>query len=217
VNHAWPVTLADGELALRPLRLRDGAAWREVRQRNLEWLRPWDATLPVPDPETPMTFAAMVRQGNREARAGRLMPFGVFCAGVFVGQVTVGSISWGSLRSAYIGYWVDERYAGRGIVPRAVVLVGDYCFGTLGLHRLEINIRPENTASLSVVRKLGFRNEGLRERYLHIDGRWCDHWLFAVTAEERPFGLGSWSTGQVPGVLPRSPQQNDGRAGDTVH
>jgi len=194
----WPVILADADLLLRPLRLRDGASWREVRQRNAEWLRPWDATLPAPDPDTPMTFAAMVRQGNREARAGRLMPFGVFSQGRLVGQVTVGAISWGSLRSAYIGYWIDQAHAGRGLIPRAVALVGDHCLGTLGLHRLEINIRPENVASLAVVRKLGFRNEGLRERYLHIDGRWCDHWLFAVTAEERPQGLSAWLSNPRP-------------------
>jgi ribosomal-protein-alanine N-acetyltransferase len=65
----------------------------------------------------------------------------------------------------------------------------DYCFRVLRLHRVEINIRPENTASLRVVHKLGLRPEGLRERYLHIDGDWRDHLAFAVTAEEVPDGL----------------------------
>jgi ribosomal-protein-alanine N-acetyltransferase len=60
----------------------------------------------------------------------------------------------------------------------------DYCLGTLGLHRMEINIRPENAASLRVVDKLGFRDEGLRVKYLHIDGAWRDHRTFALTSEE---------------------------------
>ena len=72
---------------------------------------------------------------------------------------------------AHIGYWVDREVAGRGIIPTAVALACDHCWFGLGLHRVEINIRPENVASCRVVEKLGFRVEGLRPRYLHIDGR----------------------------------------------
>jgi ribosomal-protein-alanine N-acetyltransferase len=74
--------------------------------------------------------------------------------------------------------------AGRGFVPTAVALIGDHCVSEMQLHRIEINIRPENVASLAVVRKLGFRDEGLRPRYLHIDGDWRDHQSFALTVED---------------------------------
>ena len=189
---AWPVRLAQGELQLRPLRQRDGRAWRDVRAANAQWLSLWEATLPQPDPAMPVTYSGMVRQGNREARAGRALPFGIFLGGDFIGQITVAGIAWSSLRSCHIGYWIDQGHAGQGIMPRCVALVGDHCFLRLQLHRIEINIRPENAASLAVVRKLGFRDEGLRKRYLHIDGRWCDHLAFALTAEERPHGLMAW-------------------------
>ena len=106
-----------------------------------------------------------------------------------VGQLTVSSITWGSLRSANIGYWVDEACAGRGITPTAVALAVDHCFGPAALHRVEVCIRPENAASLRVVHKLGFRPEGLRRAYLHIDGAWRDHEAFALTAEDVPEGL----------------------------
>ena len=204
----WPVRLVEDRLQLRPLRLRDARAWRSVRARNAEWLRPWDATLPAPDPATPMTFGGMVRANNREARKGRALPLAIFWDSELIGQVTVGGISWGSLRSAYIGYWIDERFAGRGLMPRAVALAGDYCFTELGLHRLEINIRPENAASLAVVAKLGLRNEGIRQRYLHINGEWCDHCSFAVTVEERPQGLRAWLAEHGPGAS-QIPAQGD--------
>jgi len=106
-----------------------------------------------------------------------------------VGQLTVSSIVWGSAMMATLGYWVDQDRAGRGIAPTAVALVTDHCFRTLGLHRMEINIRPENRPSLRVVEKLGFRDEGYRPRYLHINGEWADHRSFALTAEEVPDGL----------------------------
>ena len=106
-----------------------------------------------------------------------------------VGQLTVSGIVGGSAAWGQVGYWVDQRVAGRGIVPTAVALAVDYCFDVLRLHRIEIAIRPENTKSLRVVTKLGFRPEGLRPRYLHIDGDWRDHLVFALNAEEVPGGL----------------------------
>jgi ribosomal-protein-alanine N-acetyltransferase len=136
-----------------------------------------------------MSFPAMVRNLRRQARRGQVLPFVVTYDGELVGQLTVGGITHGSLCSAHIGYWIDSRVAGRGVMPTAVALSVDHCFLVLGLHRIEVNIRPENTASLRVVEKLGFRDEGLRRAYLHIDGAWRDHRTFALTAEEVPGGL----------------------------
>jgi ribosomal-protein-alanine N-acetyltransferase len=79
--------------------------------------------------------------------------------------------------------------AGRGVTPTAVAMVADHCFDVVGLHRLEIAVRPENAASLRVAEKLGFRREGHALRYLHIDGDWRDHVLFALTAEETRRGV----------------------------
>lgn len=191
---AWPITLTEDEITLRPLRLRDARAWRELRAHNREWLAPWDATLPpeatggLPYGEVPATFGQMVRRQRRDAQAGRMLPWAI-ATDRLVGQLTVGGITYGSLRSAYIGYWIDERAAGRGIVPRAVAMACDYCFTTLRLHRIELNIRPENAASLRVVEKLGLREEGYREAYLHIDGQWRDHRTFVVLADEFPDGV----------------------------
>ena len=116
----WPVTLACGDVGLRPLRQTDVRRWREVRRRNAEWLRPWEATLPMEGLTTGdviPTFAMMVRRLRREAREGRMLPWALTYQGDLVGQVTVGGITWGSLRSAYIGYWIDQDVAGRGITP----------------------------------------------------------------------------------------------------
>ncbi len=177
-------------MRLRPIRRRDAREWREVRNRNRDWLRPWEATVPpgLPQAET-QTFGQMARYLRAEAADGRMLPFVVEYEGRLVGQLTVAGIMWGSLCSAHIGYWVDKAVAGRGIIPTAVALAVDHCFFTLGLHRIEVNIRPENRPSRRVVEKLGFREEGLRPRYLHIDGGWRDHLTYALTVEEVPEGL----------------------------
>jgi ribosomal-protein-alanine N-acetyltransferase len=190
----WPVTLESGDLVLRPIKLRDKAEWTRVRARNAAWLQPWEASSPAGQGELP-TFGGMVRALNEQARAATALPFVITermpgqSKPALVGQLTVSSIMWGSAMMASLGYWVDRDRAGRGIAPTAVAMVTDHCFRTLGLHRMEINIRPENAPSLRVVDKLGFRDEGLRPRYLHINGEWADHRSFALTAEEVPGGL----------------------------
>lgn len=179
----WPATVQRGAICLRPLGYRDRHAWQAVRARNMDWLRPWDATMPPGANDAATTFRGMVRSLRMAARAGTTMPFALDVDGKFRGQVTVGGIHLGSLRGGHIGYWIDQDVAGRGIMPMAVAMATDYCFRA-GLHRIEINIRPENQPSIRVVEKVGFRYEGLRERYLHIDGDWRDHVSYALTVEE---------------------------------
>jgi len=190
----WPVTLECGDLVLRPIRYRDKREWTEVRSRNSEWLAPWEASNPEPGGGLP-DYRHMVRSLNAQAAQATALPFVItertpgLRNPAIVGQLTVSSIVWGSAMMATLGYWVDRGRAGRGIAPTSVALVTDHCFRTLGLHRMEINIRPENGPSLRVVEKLGFRDEGYRPRFLHINGRWADHRSFALTSEEVPEGL----------------------------
>lgn len=185
----WPVVLREGDVVLRPLRRRDARTWLEARMRNAAWLEPWEATSPEPFTGRPPSFPEFVRTLSAQAREGSAQPFVIEYRGELVGQLTVSTIVRGSLCSGSIGYWISQHVAGRGITPTAVAMAVDHCFGPVGLHRIEINIRPENAASLRVVAKLGLRDEGLRERYLHIQGQWCDHRTFAVTSEEVPEGL----------------------------
>ena len=167
----WPVTLTEPALlgapvGLRPIRVKDATAWRDGRVRNATWLRPWEPT----NPETPLyrttlgPYVAMARTMRREARQGLTLPWVVTYEGRFAGQLTVGGITWGSSRSAQVGYWIDEAYAGQGVTPTVLAMAMDHCFFTVGLHRVEATIRPENQASRRVVEKLGFREEGLRRR-----------------------------------------------------
>ncbi|HEY1675319.1 MAG TPA: GNAT family protein, partial [Streptosporangiaceae bacterium] len=165
----WPATLVEPDLldlpvSLRPVRVKDAAIWRDTRVRNAAWLRAWEPT----NPETPLyrsslgPYVGMARTMRREARQGLTVPWVVTYGERFAGQLTVGSIVWGSARSAQVGYWVDEAYAGRGVIPTVLAMALDHCFFVIGLHRIEATIRPENHASRRVVEKLGFREEGLR-------------------------------------------------------
>lgn len=188
MTRGWPVELQSDEVRLRPLHRRDRDAWRAVRERNAAWLTPWEATAP-PGTGRPASFEELVRGLRRLARQGQALPFVIEVDGRLVGQVTVSNIVRGSAQFASLGYWIDQRVAGRGIVPRAVAVTVDHCFAVLGLHRMEIAIRPENSNSLRVAEKLGLREVGYARRFLHIDGAWRDHRLFEIDREDVPRGL----------------------------
>ena len=188
----WPVVLRDGPVLLRPYRRNDAAAWSEVRRANETWLARWEPTAPHGawwDMNSPGSFRHVHRELRRSAREGVAMPFAVCWVGSngssrLVGQLTLGNIVRRAFCSCYAGYWVDSRMAGRGIIPTALALAVDHALGAGGLHRIEVNIRPENIASRRVVEKLGFREEAYHARYLHIDGGWRDHIGYALTTED---------------------------------
>ena len=187
----WPITLHGDDILLRPARLRDRARWNEVRAENKEWLTPWEATLPQLPQGSPAytnqlerpSFYEMVRSLNREARAGRSYSFLIWHGENLVGQITMGGVMYGALRGAHIGYWIDRNFANKGFTTQAVKLVSSFGFSELGLHRIEINVRPENAASCRVAEKAGFVAEGQRKAFLHIDGAWRDHICFVKNNE----------------------------------
>jgi len=181
--HVWPLVLRDGELTLRPLRRRDRGEFERLRARSADWLRPWDATDPLHEGE-PADFRTLRRWAAEQARLGAALPLAMVVEGHVVGQITAGPIQYGAVRSAVLGYWVDRGMAGRGLAPRAAALLIDHLFAEVGLHRIEVTVRPENAPSLRVVQKLHLRPEGVRRAAIHVDGGWRDHLVFALTAEE---------------------------------
>lgn len=189
-------TLNDGATTLRPIRVRDARALERELLSSRSWLRPWEAT----SPSAPVNWdtKGSIRSLLAAARAGTGLPFIIETEGRLAGQLNVSGMTYGSLASASIGYWVGAGFAGRGLTPTAVALATDHVFFSTGLHRMEICIRPENAPSLRVVEKLGFRYEGLRRRYIHINGDWRDHFCFGLTIEEVPQGvLQRWRSGRV--------------------
>lgn len=186
-----------GPIAIRLVRQRDARTLQTELMGNRAWLQPWEAT----SPDGPVSFdmRSGVRRLLQQYRDGGGIPLVMEYDGEIAGQLNVWGIARGSLASATIGYWVSERFAGRQITPVSVAMITDLCFTEMRLHRMEVCIRPENRASLRVVEKLGFRYEGFRRRFIHIDGDWRDHYAFALVREDVPEGvLQRWLDGRVP-------------------
>lgn len=182
-----PSALFGHRVMLRPLVLSDFEAWREVRHRCRGWLLHWEPARQVgaPDPAVDRdAFGVRCAARQRERALGTGHGFGIFHEGRFCGEINLNSIQRGPFQNAYVGYWIDEALAGRGLMPEAVVVLARFAFEELGLHRLQVAIIPRNAASRRVPEKLGLREEGTALRYLEINGVWEDHVRYAITAEE---------------------------------
>jgi [ribosomal protein S5]-alanine N-acetyltransferase len=180
--------LVGGRVILRPLRVDDWDAWREVRLRCREWLERWEPR-PEPGSADPAlereAFRARCGAWDRQRHFDAAYGFGLFLVdGRFAGEVSLGSVQRGPFQMGYIGYWIDQSLAGQGYVPEGVVLMMRHAFDALQLHRLEAAIVPRNIASRRVAEKLGLRDEGTAVRFLQIQGVYEDHVRYAITAEE---------------------------------
>jgi ribosomal-protein-alanine N-acetyltransferase len=189
--------LTHGEISLRIIKPRDAKTLERLVLSSRTWLKPWEAT--NPHGPTSFDFKSQIRGLLRQLENDEGLPFLILYKGEIVGQLNVANILHGSVSSCVIGYWIIPEVAGKGITPTAVALAMDYVFKVVGLHRVEIDIRPENEASVRVVEKLGLRPEGLKKNYIHINNAWRDHLVFALTADEVPDGvLNRWLRREVP-------------------
>ena len=186
-TRAWPARLRDGRLEVRPLRLRDARRWIAARRRSADYLSPWEVTPPGQrhtPPATLSTYLVTMRRLREDAAAGQTLPFAVVWDDRLVGQLTIGNLGREPVEAAYVGYWIDREYAGRGITTRALALALAHAFASLDLPRVEANIQPDNQPSRRVVEKLGFHPEQLRPGHLHVAGAWRDHLRYELTRSE---------------------------------
>ena len=180
-------TLFGRRILLRPIVAADFPAWREVRRRNADWLTKWEAQRVHGQPdvvEDRDAFAVRCSARQRERQLGTGYGYGIFVDGDLAGEINLTAVQRGPFQSAYVGYWIDEKHAGNGYMPEALVVLTQFAFDELHLHRIQISIIPRNSASRRVVEKLGIRDEGIAARYLEINGVWEDHIRYAITSEE---------------------------------
>ena len=156
---------------------------------NVEHLRPWTpAAAPGQDP---LSLVEMTRSITRHRRAWRddrsyaLLLETLAPEPRIVGRVVLSEVVRGPFENAYLGYWIDRNEQRAGLMTEAVDRVVRFAFEDLGLHRVQAAVIPHNTGSRRVLSKVGFREEGVAERYLRIAGEWHDHVLYAITKEER--------------------------------
>ena len=179
-------TTSGHRVRLRPISLSDGADWSRLRLSNKEILEPVEPTVAVTweEDHAPKRWRGVFFQLNTLALSGAVVPLVIEVDGAFAGQVTIGGIQRGCIDEGWIGYWVDHTLSGRGIGTVACALGVDHGFDRVGLHRMTATTLPSNHASTAILKKVGFREEGYLRGNIHVGGRWQDHYLFGLLADD---------------------------------
>jgi len=180
VNSVLTAQAAGGMITLRHPRWADFEGWAKLRRDNADYLIPWE-------PE--WTDAHMTRNSYRlrlsrfkkMTAADKGYPFHVFKDHPtrIIGACNITHIERGISQSAKLGYWIGEDYAGKGYARCAVRAACQFCFETLGLHRVEAAVQADNVASIKVLEAVGFTREGNARGLLKINGQWRDHVIYA--------------------------------------
>lgn len=185
-----------------------GAAEAHLRfaEENREHLTPWEPPFP-PDYYTEKFWQDRLARNIRELEQDISARFSIFWKrdchallaavergssplplprGPVLGNCNFGNFVWGAFHCATLGYRLDHRVEGQGVMTEALRCATKYMFDELGFHRIQANYRPTNERSGNVLRRLGFVVEGYARDYLFIDGAWRDHVLTSLTNPGMP-------------------------------
>jgi ribosomal-protein-alanine N-acetyltransferase len=178
-NEIVPAVAGAG-VTLRAPQSGDFADWAALRETSRDFLVPWEPTWP-PDDLTRSAFRRRLKRYAEDQRGDLAYAFLIFRSedNAMVGGLTLANIRRGVAQAGSIGYWIGAPYARKGYMTAAVRALIPYGFATLRLHRLEAACIPDNTASIRLLEKTGFRREGYARSYLCINGTWQDHLLYA--------------------------------------
>lgn len=181
-----PPKLTGNQVVLRVPRRSDFSDWAALRQESRSFLEPWEPRW-APDELDRASWRHRLGRYRSEQSAGTAIAYFIFHkkSGALLGGITIGNIRYGVSQSAQIGYWMGERHAGQGHMFGALNLAIPYIFSSLQLHRIEAACIPDNTRSIRLLEKVGFRQEGYLREYLKINGEWRDHVMFSLLAADR--------------------------------
>ncbi|OAP40819.1 GCN5 family acetyltransferase [Sinorhizobium glycinis] len=179
------VEIANKDYILRLPRYADYRQWYQLRSESRAFLEPWEPTWRT-DEMTEGAFRSRVIRNEQEYASGQAVPLFLFRRSdeTLLGGLTIGHIRRGAAQNCMIGYWMGQKFAGRGHMHEGLRLTIPYIFSTLELHRIEAACIPENTRSIRLLEKAGFEREGYLRQYLKINGQWRDHLMFSLLSAD---------------------------------
>lgn len=130
---------------------------------------------------TKATQKEYIKYDLKEFKRGFLFPLWITLKDqpdVIVGRLSFFNFAYGGMMSCAIGYHLDEKMTGNGYMQEAIDGATSLLMEALVLHRIEAFILPENEKSIATIKRCGFKQEGIRYSYMHINGKWRDHLSF---------------------------------------
>ena len=166
---------------LRPPKRRDALKWQKLRMSSKSFLVPWEPSWDASSC-TRRAYLRYFKNSNYLANMDRAYSFLIFKTDdkTLLGGINVGNVRRGVAQSASLGYWIGEKHSRNGYMKEALKLLIPSLFVDLRLNRIEAATLEENIASKNLLKKIGFKKEGVLRKYLKINGTWRDHILYGL-------------------------------------
>ena len=166
---------------LRPPKRRDALKWQKLRMSSKSFLVPWEPSWDASSC-TRRAYLRYFKNSNYLANMDRAYSFLIFKTDdkALLGGINIGNVRRGVSQSASLGYWIGEKHSRNGYMKEALKLLIPSLFVDLRLNRIEAATLEENIASKSLLKKIGFKKEGVLRKYLKINGTWRDHILYGL-------------------------------------
>lgn len=169
------------EMTLRMLSARDAEPLYQITDESREYLKKW---LPWLDDINSANDSLMFIKNSFQIYNDRK---GI-TAGIFIREKLVGVISFNELdfknNIGYIGYWLAEKYQGKGIMTTAVSAFITYGFTELSLNRIDLRAASGNKPSRRIAERLGFKKEGRIRQVEQLYDHYVDHIIYGMLQEE---------------------------------
>ena len=166
---------------LRPPKRRDALKWQKLRMSSKSFLVPWEPSWDASSC-TRRAYLRYFKNSNYLANMDRAYSFLIFKTDdkALLGGINIGNVRRGVSQSASLGYWIGEKHSRNGYMKEALKLLIPSLFVDLTLNRIEAATLEENIASKNLLKKIGFKKEGVLRKYLKINGAWRDHILYGL-------------------------------------
>ena len=170
---------------LRPPTRKDKREWLQLRYASKEHLENWEADYGkhFASPESFDIYLRHMKNLLAEKRGEGWLMFNR-SDNAMIGSFTISNMRFGAVQSADIGYWIGAGFAGKGKMSEAMPLILHRCFQHHKLRRIVAATLRENKPSRLLLEKFGFQREGVARQYLHINGDFKDHDIYALIAED---------------------------------
>ena len=172
---------------LRPPKRRDALKWQKLRMSSKSFLVPWEPSWDASSC-TRRAYLRYFKNSNYLANMDRAYSFLIFKNDdkTLLGGINIGNVRRGVSQSASLGYWIGEKHSRNGYMKEALKLLIPSLFVDLRLNRIEAATLEENIASKNLLKKIGFKKEGVLRKYLKINGTWRDHILYGLLENDLP-------------------------------
>lgn len=178
-------TLHGTAVVIRPPAKEDKEQWLAIRRQSRDFLKHWEPAWPI-DALTEAAFDRRFRHMDTGWKSGKY--FGFFIErkadNQLLGGITLSNVRYGVVQSTSMGYWIAKPFSRKGYMTEAMQLALRFSFERLKLHRVEAACMPHNLASIKLLQKTGFQQEGMARQYLRINNQWQDHLTFAILRDD---------------------------------